>query len=345
MNPYEEHLLSIVFTTHANLWEQASQTHPFLRGCTDGTLPASNFNTWLVQDRLYGQAFVKLLQHMATQSAQRAEDKALLAGGCAGAEEDLQWFARTAEERGVDLSAPPLPQTQVYTAFLVAMEEEPFALQAAVVYLIEKVLLPAVLCAVGHHPPHLLLRPHPRLPSGVPGGMDARAGQGAGCARRCHVFAHRSHVAYLPSILSPLSMGRAGRTVRTPPSQSGYVFVVSPTWPLLIPHVLLPLLLHEQWSGDAFRANVDALGAMAAAAAAAGGIVPSDWETRVNAYFQQVSALLSSFMAPRVGLGTSRDGLLTPHALFTTRRCRLLRQVMHLEVGFWDMATHGAALV
>ena len=88
--------------------------------------------------------------------------------------------------------------------------------------------------------------------------------------------------------------------MRSPPSQSGYVFVVSPTWPLLIPHVLLPLLLHGQWSGDAFRANVDALGAMAAAAAAAGGIVPIDWETRVNAYFQQVSALLSSFMAPRM---------------------------------------------
>jgi hypothetical protein len=48
-----------------------------------------------------------------------------------------------------------------------------------------------------------------------------------------------------------------------------------------------PFLLHGQWSGAAFRTYVDALGAMAAAAAAAGGIAPSDWETRVHAYFQQ----------------------------------------------------------
>lgn len=212
-----------MFTTHANLWEQASQTHPFLRGCIDGTLPAGHFNTWLVQDRLYGQAFMRLLLHMATQSAQRAEDKALLAGGCAGAEEDLHWFARTAEERGVVLSAPPLPQTQVYADFLMAMEKESFALQAAVVYFIEKVLFPLFSFL-----PHLLLHPHPRLPSGIPGGMDACAGQGAGCAHPPHAFSHRSHVAYLPSILSPLSTNRAGKTVRTLPSQSGYVFYCVP---------------------------------------------------------------------------------------------------------------------
>lgn len=84
---------------------------------------------------------------------------------------------------------------------------------------------------------------------------------------------------------------------------------------------------------------MDALGAMAAAAAAAGGITPTDWETRVNAYFQQVNALLSSFMATRVLGNLPRR---SAHALHYPP---LLRQVMHLEVGFWDMATQGAAPV
>ena len=126
-----------------------------------------------------------------------------------------------AGERGVDLSAPPLPQTQTYAAFLVAIEKEPFALQAAVLYLIEKVLCPLTprSVAVFVSSPHTC-RPHPR--PGVPGGVDARAGQGAGwilTTPLASIPAARSHTSYLTYLTyltsPPLSwVGRGERPVR-----------------------------------------------------------------------------------------------------------------------------------
>ena len=126
-----------IFEKEAELWKAASETHPFLVGCADGTVSKTQFDTWMVQDFLYVSSFQPFMSGVVTIAPE--EDKEVLKSGLNAVNNELDWFQVSAKDRGLELSALPLPTTSKYKEFMLVLAEENYSLQVIALYLIERV--------------------------------------------------------------------------------------------------------------------------------------------------------------------------------------------------------------
>lgn len=130
-------ILGALFSKNTDLWLQASENHTFLVGCANGTVSHRQFDTWLVQDFIYVNSFHGLLD-VIIKSALSVDDD-ILKSGMIALNNELAWFKERAKERGLDLSAAPLPTTLKYKEFMLSMGASNYSIQIVALYLIERV--------------------------------------------------------------------------------------------------------------------------------------------------------------------------------------------------------------
>lgn len=98
-------------------WTDATSA-AFLDAIADGTLPREAFDRWLLQDRLFVRgltSFAAILAARAPRDAQR-----VVLGGLAVLNDELDWFDRHGQERGLELDVPPHPVCHRYVDYLLA---------------------------------------------------------------------------------------------------------------------------------------------------------------------------------------------------------------------------------
>jgi thiaminase len=100
---------------HEAVWRGAT-AHPFLAAVRDGVLPASSFDTWLVQDARFVADLLRFQARLLARAPRPAQ--AVLAGGAVALVAELAWFEEQAAARGLDLTAPALPATAAYAELL-----------------------------------------------------------------------------------------------------------------------------------------------------------------------------------------------------------------------------------
>ena len=125
---------------HAELWTAATR-HRFLDGVRDGSLPTAALDVWLVQDRLFVADLLAFQARLLARAPRPAQ--AVLAGGAVALVEELDWFDRLAQERGLDLSAAALPATLAYRALLGRLDAAPVADALGCLWVVERVYLDA----------------------------------------------------------------------------------------------------------------------------------------------------------------------------------------------------------
>lgn len=129
--------LAGVFAKENSLFLEASETHPFLTGCANGTVTSDQFNIWLIQDYMYVNSFKPFLESM--MAAAPAEDMEILNAGHVALEHELIWFETKAKDRDLELKATPLPTTVAYKYFMESMVGHTYSYQLAALYMIERV--------------------------------------------------------------------------------------------------------------------------------------------------------------------------------------------------------------
>jgi len=115
--------------------------HPFLDGARAGTLPASAFDRWLEQDRLFVETLARAWARVLTEAP--AGDLPLLADGIDAFVAELAWFERVATERGLVISAVPLPAAAAYRAHLGCTAGQPYPVALATMWAVEAAYLEA----------------------------------------------------------------------------------------------------------------------------------------------------------------------------------------------------------
>jgi thiaminase/transcriptional activator TenA len=114
----------------ADLWDSigdiysAILAHPFIKGLTDGTLPAESFAFYVVQDGLYLKQYASALAAVASRAPRPAAMR-MFAGHAADAvavEQELH--AKLLPELGISAAAAaaaePAPTNLAYTSYLLA---------------------------------------------------------------------------------------------------------------------------------------------------------------------------------------------------------------------------------
>jgi len=140
-----------------DLW-RAATAHPFLDGVRDGSLPAAALDRWLAQDAIYVDALLRVQARLLAR-APRA-DQLVLAQGLVGLAEELDWFARLAEERRLDLAAAPLPANAAYCAYLGGVDGMPYTAAITMLWTVERAYLDAWLGARPGAEPYRALVEH-----------------------------------------------------------------------------------------------------------------------------------------------------------------------------------------
>ncbi len=125
---------------HAEAWGRATRS-PFLDGVRDGTLPPAAFDTWLVQDAHFVGDLLSFQARLLARAPRPAQ--AVLAGGCVALVEELDWFARVAADRGLDLGAPRLPATDAYGDLLRRLDGAPVPVALTALWAVERAYLDA----------------------------------------------------------------------------------------------------------------------------------------------------------------------------------------------------------
>jgi thiaminase len=125
---------------HADAWRRATR-HPFLDAVRDGTLPPAAFDTWLVQDAHFVADLLRFQARLLARAPRPAQ--AVLAGGCVALVEELDWFARVAADRDLDLAAPQLPATIAYGDLLYRLDAADVGTALAALWTIERAYLDA----------------------------------------------------------------------------------------------------------------------------------------------------------------------------------------------------------
>ena len=121
-----------------DLWTSATQ-HPFLMAVRDQRITAQAFDRWLVQDALYVAdllTFQARLLARAPRSAQR-----VLAGGCLGMVDELDWFQEQAAHRELSVDEPKLPATDAYAVLLTRLDGLAYEAAVTALWALERVYL------------------------------------------------------------------------------------------------------------------------------------------------------------------------------------------------------------
>ncbi|MGI9016198.1 MAG: TenA family transcriptional regulator [Euzebya sp.] len=132
---------------HPELWRGAT-TAPFLDAIAAGTLPAPAFDRWLEQDHHFVVALLRAWGRLLQSAPTR--DFALLVGGMQAFSDELDWFQQMVAQRAqdrqsgvLDLSHPPLPQTQAYNQTLQTLAARPYPEAITAMWAIEEAYLSA----------------------------------------------------------------------------------------------------------------------------------------------------------------------------------------------------------
>jgi thiaminase/transcriptional activator TenA len=114
------------------LWPRLA-AHPFVADAANGTLAASTFNRWLVEDHFFVVGFRRFVGRMVAAAPDEAA-RDVLAGAMGPLQAELDLFRAEAASRGLDLSAEPGPTTLGYTSFLLAAADDPWPVAVTVLY-------------------------------------------------------------------------------------------------------------------------------------------------------------------------------------------------------------------
>ena len=125
---------------NASAWQGATR-HPFLDGVREGGLPAGAFDTWLVQDYLYVSDLLPFQARLLARTPRAAQP--VVAGGLVALVDELGWFEKVAEGRGLALDAPRQPATAAYRDLLSDLEGEPYPAAITALWAIERAYLEA----------------------------------------------------------------------------------------------------------------------------------------------------------------------------------------------------------
>lgn len=119
---------------HPQAWQQAT-VHPFLAQCKSGTIQPQQFNTWLVQDRLFVIDFTRMLGRILAIAP--AEHFAVILDGLGALKDELSWFEAKARERQLTLDAQKQPTCHEYCDYMANLATMPYAVQATALWAIE----------------------------------------------------------------------------------------------------------------------------------------------------------------------------------------------------------------
>jgi thiaminase/transcriptional activator TenA len=125
---------------HDVAWRGAT-AHPFLAAVRDGVLPASSFDTWLVQDARFVADLLRFQARLLARAPRPAQ--AVLAGGLVALVAELAWFEEQAAARGLDLTAPALPETAAYAELLERLDGADVRTALLALWTIERTYLDA----------------------------------------------------------------------------------------------------------------------------------------------------------------------------------------------------------
>ncbi len=123
---------------HSDLWSAATQ-HEFLDAVREGRVSAEAFDTWLVQDALFVSDLLSFQGRLLARAPRRAQP--VLAAGVVTVVDELGWFERQASARGLNLAASPLAATRDYAALLQRLDEAPYPVAVAALWVMERVYL------------------------------------------------------------------------------------------------------------------------------------------------------------------------------------------------------------
>ncbi|WP_123026694.1 thiaminase II/PqqC family protein [Mycolicibacterium stellerae] len=123
---------------HDSLWNAATR-HPFLDAVRDGTITASAFDRWLVQDALFVADLLTFQARLLARAPRRAQ--AVLAGGCGALVTELDWFEDQATRRRLQLESQPLGATLAYRELLQRLDAAPYVAAVTALWVIEQVYL------------------------------------------------------------------------------------------------------------------------------------------------------------------------------------------------------------
>ncbi|MCW2576911.1 MAG: transcriptional activator, TenA family [Modestobacter sp.] len=125
---------------HDAAWRGAT-AHAFLAAVRDGVLPASSFDTWLVQDARFVADLLRFQARLLARAPRPAQ--AVLAGGLVALVAELAWFEEQAAARGLDLTAPALPATAAYAELLERLDGADVRTALLALWTIERTYLDA----------------------------------------------------------------------------------------------------------------------------------------------------------------------------------------------------------
>ncbi len=109
----------------------------FLDAVREGRVSAEAFDTWLVQDALFVSDLLSFQGRLLARAPRRAQP--VLAAGVVVVVDELGWFERQASARGLNLAASPLAATRDYAALLQRLDEAPYPVAVAALWVMERV--------------------------------------------------------------------------------------------------------------------------------------------------------------------------------------------------------------
>lgn len=119
---------------HPLAWTTAT-VHPFLEQCKSETIQPQQFNTWLIQDRLFVIDFTRMMGRILAIAP--AKHFAVLLDGLSALKDELSWFEAKASERQLTLDTEQQPTCREYCDYMTSLATTPYAVQATALWAIE----------------------------------------------------------------------------------------------------------------------------------------------------------------------------------------------------------------
>lgn len=159
---------------HSVAWSRATR-HPFLVAVRDGTVSATAFAEWLVQDYRFVGDLLRFQARLLARAPRGAQP--VLARGAVALVEELAWFERQAAVGGLDLDAEALTATAAYATLLQRLDSADVPVALVGLWALERSYLDAWSYASPGAPPYREFVEHWTTPqfAAYVGGLEAAA--------------------------------------------------------------------------------------------------------------------------------------------------------------------------
>jgi len=159
---------------HSDAWLRATR-HPFLVAVRDGTVPATAFVEWLVQDYRFVGDLLRFQARLLARAPRRAQP--VLAGGALALVDELAWFEGRAALGGLDLDAEALTATAAYATLLQRLDSADVPVALVGLWALERSYLDAWSYVSPGAPPYREFVEHWTTPqfAAYVGGLEAAA--------------------------------------------------------------------------------------------------------------------------------------------------------------------------